>query len=121
MLDGTEQAISKSDGPVRTDANIVLRHRRRSHGRVDFRYRLDKLEPDRLAAFLKAWVDCMDDYSDLSDHFLMRMYEGIRNEVNLDLSRGTQLVGDAARQRAEQLRAEIERRGLFCAPIVWPA
>lgn len=63
----------------------------------------------------------MEDFEGLSDHFILRMYEFIRHEVHADMSAGTRLVGLPARQRAEQLLVEINRRGLYCQPIVWPA
>ena len=61
----------------------------------------------------------MDYFRSLSDYFLIQMYENIQRELHVDLSRGTRLVGGAA-QRADQLRREIDRRGLFCKPIEWP-
>ncbi|HEV2153149.1 hypothetical protein [Bradyrhizobium sp.] len=62
----------------------------------------------------------MEDFDGLSDHFILRMYEFIRHQVHADAAAGTHLVGVAARQRAERLFKEIERRGLFCKPIEWP-
>jgi hypothetical protein len=62
----------------------------------------------------------MEDFNGLSDHFILRMYEFIRHEVHADVTAGTRMVGVAARQRAERLFKEIERRGLFCKPIEWP-
>ncbi|UPJ41122.1 hypothetical protein IVB40_28125 [Bradyrhizobium sp. 40] len=61
----------------------------------------------------------MNDFEGLSDHFLLRMYEFIRNEVVADALAGTSLVGAAARQRAERLSSEIERRELHCKRIAW--
>ena len=61
----------------------------------------------------------MEDFDGLSDHFILRMHEFIRQEVHADVTSGTQLVGVAARQRAERLFREIERRGLICKPIEW--
>lgn len=55
-----------------------------------------------------------------SDHYIIHMYESIRDEVLADATSGVRLVGEPARDRAEGLRQEIER-GLFCAPIDWPA
>lgn len=60
-------------------------------------------------------------FENLSDHFIIHMYEGIRDEVIADATSGIRLVGEPARTRAEQLRREIEHRGLFCTPIDWPA
>lgn len=62
----------------------------------------------------------MTEFDVLSDHFIVRMYESIRKEVMADASAGTRLVGLPARRRAEQLRQEIDRRGLFCTEIEWP-
>lgn len=63
----------------------------------------------------------MSEFAGLSDHFIMRMHEFIRNEVQADALAGTRLIGLPARQRADRLFREIERRGLFCKPIEWPA
>ena len=60
-------------------------------------------------------------YEALSDHFIIRMYESIRAEVVADAISGSRFVGEPARERADELLREIERRGLFCTPIEWPA
>ncbi|WP_375309394.1 hypothetical protein WHZ77_19320 [Bradyrhizobium sp. A5] len=62
----------------------------------------------------------MSEFDGLSDHFVLRMYEFIRNEVQADAMAGTRLVGLPAMHRADHLLMEIDRRGLFCAPIDWP-
>lgn len=62
----------------------------------------------------------MSEFEGLSDHFILRMYEFIRNEMQADALAGTRLVGLPARRRADHLFREIERRGLFCRPIEWP-
>ena len=60
-------------------------------------------------------------FEKLSDHYIIRMYEAIGDEARTDARSGLRLLGEPARERAEQLRQEIERRGLFCTPIEWPA
>ncbi|MBR0995606.1 hypothetical protein JQ580_33365 [Bradyrhizobium japonicum] len=60
-------------------------------------------------------------YENLSDHFLIQMYENIRDEARADATSGIRLLGAPARARAEELRQELERRGLFCTPIEWPS
>lgn len=60
-------------------------------------------------------------FEDLSDHFIVHMYESIRDELLADATSGVRLIGQPARERADELRREIERRGLFCIPIEWPA
>ena len=62
----------------------------------------------------------MSEFAGLSDHFIMRMHEFIRNEVQADALAGTRLIGLPARHRADRLFKEIERRGLVCRPIEWP-
>ena len=62
----------------------------------------------------------MNDFEGLSDRLLLRMYELIRNQVMADALAGTSLLGTAARQRAERLSTEIERRGLPLKRITWP-
>lgn len=56
----------------------------------------------------------------LSDESLRRLYENIRCEVAADSHVPQPLMGETAKQRAEQLREEIEQRGLSVAPIDWP-
>lgn len=62
----------------------------------------------------------MTEFEGLSDHFILRMYEFIRHEVQADAVAGARLVGLAARRRSDLLFKEIERRNLFCEPIDWP-
>ncbi|MBR0691364.1 hypothetical protein JQ612_17745 [Bradyrhizobium manausense] len=59
-------------------------------------------------------------FDNLSDYFVMRMYESLRDEVLADATSGVRIVGEPAKARAEELQREIERRGLFCTPIAWP-
>lgn len=59
-------------------------------------------------------------FENLSDHFIIRMYESIRDQARADVTSGVRLLGEPARERAERLKQEIERRGLYCAPIDWP-
>ncbi|WP_426609762.1 hypothetical protein [Bradyrhizobium sp. McL0616] len=56
----------------------------------------------------------------LSDHFIIQMYESIREQAFADTVSGIPLLGEPAKERAEDLHQEIERRGLFCVPIEWP-
>jgi hypothetical protein len=48
------------------------------------------------------------------------LYEIIREQALADTVPGIPLLGDPAKERAEELHQEIERRGLFCVPIEWP-
>ena len=59
-------------------------------------------------------------FDSLSDYFVIRMYESLRDEVLADATSGVRIVGEPAKVRAEELQREIERRGLFCTPIDWP-
>lgn len=63
----------------------------------------------------------MSEFTGLSDHFVLRMYDFIRSEVQADVLAGTRLVGLPAMDRADRLFSEIGRRGLFCQPIDWPS
>ncbi|MGX4770571.1 hypothetical protein ACWAUC_12340 [Bradyrhizobium guangdongense] len=60
-------------------------------------------------------------FENVSDHFIIHMYEAIRDDVHAEVTTGVRLVSGPAQERAEQLRQEIERRGLFYKPIEWPA
>ncbi|MGY4234739.1 hypothetical protein ACVIIW_003686 [Bradyrhizobium sp. USDA 4449] len=62
----------------------------------------------------------MSEFSGLSDHFILRMYEFIRQQIQADVLVGTRLVGLPVKRRADKLLLEIEDRGLFCSPIEWP-
>ena len=57
----------------------------------------------------------------LSDESILRFYEDIRQQVAADLATGNRyrFAGEAARQQAERLRIEIDRRRLRCNLIEW--
>ncbi|MCK1400100.1 hypothetical protein IVB45_18435 [Bradyrhizobium sp. 4] len=59
----------------------------------------------------------MSEFEGLSDEFILRMHEFIRQEVQADRLAGTRFIGLPARLRAEALAGEIKRRGLFCTAI----
>ncbi|WP_081747923.1 hypothetical protein [Bradyrhizobium sp. URHA0013] len=59
-------------------------------------------------------------FVNLSDHYIMHMYESIRDQVRADARSGIVLMGEPAKARAEELHREIERRGLYCLLIEWP-
>lgn len=59
-------------------------------------------------------------FEKLSDHFILRLYESIREEALAVSPSSIGPLGEPAMARAEALRQEIERRGLFCTPIEWP-
>jgi hypothetical protein len=71
-------------------------------------------------ASLISLVNGMSEFESLSDHFILQLYEFIRRELRADALTGTRLVGLPARQRAEALFGEIDRRGLICTPIDRP-
>jgi hypothetical protein len=57
-----------------------------------------------------------------NDHSLLSFYESVRRQVEADksLSGRVRFVGDTAKQYAERLREEMERRRLRFIPIDWP-
>jgi hypothetical protein len=57
----------------------------------------------------------------LSDESVSRLYENIRQQVSADNLNGghRRLMGETAKQQAERLREEIDRRRLRCSPIDW--
>jgi hypothetical protein len=59
--------------------------------------------------------------SGLADENVRRLYESIREQVVADLRLGGRhrLMGESARQQAERLRAEMDRRRLRFTPIDW--
>jgi hypothetical protein len=56
----------------------------------------------------------------MPDDRLLAFYENIRQQVDADRGSKYPLIGAAGREYAESLRSEIVKRGLQCAPIVWP-
>ena len=60
-------------------------------------------------------------FEHLSDEGVLRLYDGIRRQVDADRALGEKyrLVGAAARERAERLRKEIVERGFKFTPIFW--
>jgi hypothetical protein len=61
-------------------------------------------------------------FEHLSDQGVQRLYENIRHQVEADRAMGGRyrLVGEAAKQRAQRLRAKLVQRGLKFAEIDWP-
>jgi hypothetical protein len=61
-------------------------------------------------------------FDHLSDENILRLYESMRHQVEADKAMGGRyrLVGDAARERLQRLRAALAQRGLKFAEIDWP-
>jgi hypothetical protein len=61
-------------------------------------------------------------FEHLSDQSVLRLYEGIRHQVEADRAMGNRyrLVGNATKQRAQRLQAELVQRDLKFMPIIWP-
>ena len=64
----------------------------------------------------------MSDIRDLADASILTLYENIREQIAADDTTGSRhrLVGESARQHAERLRTEMDRRRLRFTPIDWP-
>jgi hypothetical protein len=76
----------------------------------------------RFFALKSKWeVFRMTDMTGLTDETLLRAYEDIRAHVMADLrSGGTyRFMGQAAKERANDLLTEIERRGITVTAIYW--
>ena len=63
----------------------------------------------------------MNELRRLTDESIRRLYNSIREQVAQDARSGSphRFMGDTARQRAERLREEMDRRRLKFTPIVW--
>ncbi len=61
-------------------------------------------------------------FEHLSDRSVLQLYESIRHQVDADRAMGNKyrLVGNAAKERAGRLQAELVQRELKFMPIVWP-
>jgi hypothetical protein len=56
----------------------------------------------------------------LNDESILRLYENIRQQVSVDITNGRyRFLGELAKQRAETLRREIDRRRLNASRIEW--
>ena len=62
------------------------------------------------------------DFGRSKDHTLLQYYESVRRQVEADkwLGGRYRFLGDPAKQYAERLREELERRRLRFTPIDWP-
>ena len=60
-------------------------------------------------------------FSDAKDESLLAFYESVGRQVLADLSTGGQyrFVGKTAREYADKLREEMDRRRLRFTPIDW--
>jgi hypothetical protein len=63
----------------------------------------------------------MINISNSKDERLLAFYEGVRRQVELDMSSGGRyrFAGDGVKQYADKLREEMERRRLRFTPIEW--
>lgn len=63
----------------------------------------------------------MNELRRLTDESIRRLYNSIREQVAQDARSGSphRFMGDTARQQAERLREEMDRRRLKFTPIVW--
>jgi hypothetical protein len=60
----------------------------------------------------------MNSLQKLSDEAIVLLYDGIREHASVDIRRH-RLLGQTAKQQAERLREELDRRRLKYSPIVW--
>ena len=62
------------------------------------------------------------DLKALTDESLLQYYEDIRAHVSADTRSegGHRFLGQAAKERANRLLKEIQRRQLSVTPIYWP-
>lgn len=62
------------------------------------------------------------DFASSKDRTLLQYYESVRRQAEADkwLGGRYRLLGDTAKQYAERLREELERRRLQVTPIDWP-
>jgi len=60
-------------------------------------------------------------FSNAKDDSLLVFYESVRRQVEADANNGGRyrFVGESARQYAERLREEMDRRRLKFTPIDW--
>ena len=63
----------------------------------------------------------MNELRRLTDESIRRLYNSIREQVAQDSRSGSphRFMGETARQQAERLREEMDRRRLKFTPIEW--
>jgi len=63
----------------------------------------------------------MNNLQNLSDEAIVLLYDGVREHASADNRLGGRhrLLGQTAKQQAERLREELDRRRLKYSPIVW--
>jgi hypothetical protein len=63
----------------------------------------------------------MSELQRLTDDSIRRVYNSIRDQVANDAQSGSphRFMGDTAKQQAERLREEMDRRRLKFTPIEW--
>jgi hypothetical protein len=63
----------------------------------------------------------MSELQRLTDESILRLYNSIREQVAKDAHSASphRFMGDTARQQAERLREEMDRRHLKFTPIDW--
>ena len=59
-------------------------------------------------------------FANSKDESLLVLYESVRQQVEKDKFEKHRFMGKAAREYAERLRAEMERRQMKFTPIEWP-
>jgi hypothetical protein len=60
-------------------------------------------------------------FSEMKRERLLAYYENVRRQVQIDRQTGGEFrfAGEGMKQYAEQLRKELERRGVKFSPIDW--
>ena len=60
-------------------------------------------------------------FANVKDESLLAFYESVRRQVQADMHAGGRyrFVGETARQYADRIRDELERRRLRFSPIDW--
>jgi hypothetical protein len=60
------------------------------------------------------------DFSNSNDKSLLTFYDSVRQQVDADRHSKHRFLGASAKQYADKLSEEIDRRRLKYTPIVWP-
>jgi hypothetical protein len=59
-------------------------------------------------------------FKDSKDESLLALYESVRRQVEKDQFQKRRFMGNAAKEYADRLRAEMENRRIEFKPISWP-
>ena len=111
---------------IATAASLIRPHAVPASGHRWFQSREPNRQRAHLPPKISSWLlvgvwGVTMNFSNAKDDSLLVFYESVRRQVEADMNSGGRyrFVGESARQYAERLREEMDRRRLKFTPIDW--